>query len=81
MSDSGLYRKERIERLLHELLYEVERGMMEREIDETLVFSFYVPISNAIHDGVVHCRFETRPVPRIYMSPEDIEPRLKLVKS
>ena len=81
MSDNGLYRMERIERLLHELRYEVERGMLEREIDETLSFNFYVPLSTSIPGGVVHCRFETRPLPRIYMSPEDIEPRLKLVKS
>ncbi len=46
MSDPTNFRKERIEKLLHELRYEVERGMMEHDIDETLQFKFYVPISS-----------------------------------
>lgn len=74
-------RKERIERLLEQLRYEVERGMMEREIEETMGFRFYVPISNEIKEGVVFCEFRTRPVHRSSMSPDDIQPRLKLVKS
>jgi len=77
MSDE--YRKERIERLLKELEYEVTRGMMDGEIDETLVFQFYVPISKRIPDGVVVCRFETRPVQRHFMAPADLRPRLKIV--
>jgi hypothetical protein len=74
------YRKERIERLLCELRYEVERGMMEREIDEEMGFRFYVPISNKIPDGVVLCEFRTTPISRWNMGSHDIEPRLKLVK-
>lgn len=61
MSD---FRMERIEKLLNELRYEVSRGIMEREIEETISFSFIVPVSGAIPDGVVQCSFETRPVPR-----------------
>jgi len=80
MSDKSNFRMERIQKLLHELRYEVERGMMENEIDETLGYRFYVPISRAIKDGVVMCEFRTRPVPRHYMSPDDLTPRLKLVK-
>jgi hypothetical protein len=72
------YRLERIERLLSELRYEVERGMMEREIDETIGFEFYVPISHSIPDGVVHCQFRTRPMSRMFAEPG--EPRLKVVK-
>jgi hypothetical protein len=53
MADPTNFRQERIEKLLHELRYEVERGMMERDIDETMGFRFYVPISNAIPSGVV----------------------------
>lgn len=81
MPDPTNFRRERIEKLLHELRYEVERGMMERDIDETMGFRFYVPISNAIPDGVVFCEFRTRPVPRHMMNPDDLQPRLKLVKA
>lgn len=80
MADPTNFRRERIEKLLHELRYEVERGMMERDIDEEIGFRFYVPISNKIPDGVVFCEFRTRPIPRHAMSPDYLEPRLKLVK-
>jgi len=80
MSETSNIRRERIERLLNELRYEVERGMLEREIDEEMGFRFYVPISNKIPDGVVFCEFRTRPVPRNVMSPDDIQPRLRVVK-
>lgn len=80
MPDPTNFRQERIEKLLHELRYEVERGMMERDIDEELTFRFYVPISSKIPDGVVFCQFRTRPIPRYMMDPEDLQPRLKLVK-
>jgi hypothetical protein len=65
---------------LHELRYEVERGMLEKDIDETIGFRFYVPLCRAIPDGVVFCEFHTRPVPRYYMHPDDLQPRLRLVK-
>ena len=80
MSDPTNFRRERIEKLLHELRYEVERGMMERDIDETLGFRFYVPLSNKIPGGVVFCEFRTRPIPRYMMTPDDFQPRLKLVE-
>lgn len=80
MNNPGLYRKERIERLIRELQYEIQRGMMEREIDETIHFSFYVPLSSVIPDGVVYCTFQTRPMPRYAMSVDQLTPRLKLVK-
>lgn len=66
---------------MRELEYEVTRGMMEKEIGEEMGFRFYVPISNKIPDGVVFCEFRTRPVQRVMMSPDDLQPRLKLVKS
>jgi len=44
MADATSFRQERIEKLLHELRYEIERGMMEADIDETMGFRFYVPI-------------------------------------
>lgn len=55
------YRIERIERLLSELEYEIVRGMMDGEIEETIQFRFIVPVSKIIPKGVVECRFETRP--------------------
>lgn len=79
-SETPNFRQERIEKLLHELRYEVERGMMEREINETMGFRFFVPISQAIPDGVVFCEFSTRPVPRYTMSLDDLTPRLRIVK-
>lgn len=71
------YRWGRIERLLHELRYEIERGMMEREIDETIGYRFFVPLSSQIPDGIVHCEFRTRPVPRYYMLDNDMLEALK----
>lgn len=75
-------RKERIERMLHELRYEVEVGMLQGDIDESIGFEFFVPTSKAILNGVVHCSFRTRPMHRQYalghMGMD--EPRLKLVK-
>lgn len=79
MADTTNFRMERIEKLLHELRYEVERGMVEADIDETIGFEFIVPISKAIPHGVVHCRFVTRPMPRHAVGPLFCEPRLRLV--
>jgi len=79
MTDKTNFRQERIEKLLHELRYEVERGMLERDIDESLGFRFYVPISNQIPDGVVLCEFRTRPIHRVEMDHRDIHPRLRIV--
>lgn len=73
-------RKERIEKMLHELRYEVEVGMIQGDIDETLVFEFIVPVSKAIPLGVVMCSFRTRPVPGHTAHPGHFEPRLKVVK-
>ena len=79
MSDPTNFRQERIEKLLHELRYEIERGMMSREIDEEMGFRFYVPVSSKIPDGVVFCEFRTRPVPRHHMSLDASQPRLTVV--
>lgn len=81
MADPTNFRMERIEKLLHELRYEVERGMVEADIDETITFRFYVPVSHAIPDGVVFCQFSTRPVPRHMMHPADLQPRLRVVSN
>jgi len=80
MADPTNFRIERIEKLLNELRYEVERGMLEQDIDETLQFRFFVPLSRRIPDGVVFCEFRTRPTHRYEVFPDDLEPRLRLIK-
>jgi len=74
------YRKERIDRLLHELKYEITRGMMEQEIDEFIGFQFIVPVSQSIKDGVVICKFETRPMPHYHAALGNAKMNLKVVK-
>jgi hypothetical protein len=74
-------RMERIDRLLQELRYEVQRGMMEGEVDESLGFRFIVPVSKTFKNGVVHCEFRTRPSPypmHNFDGPNG--PRLRVVK-
>lgn len=82
MADELNIRMERIQRLLGELRYECERGMMENEVDETFHYQFFVPISRSLEGGVVMCRFETRPILAAHMpwNGGDYEPRLKVVK-
>lgn len=78
VSKGAEYRRERIERLLHELKYEITRGMMEREIEEEMGFRFIVPVTKHFKTGVVMCEFRTQPVPN-YLGLGDDNPRLKLV--
>lgn len=80
MTDPTNFRQERIEKLLKELEYEVTRGMLEKDIPEEMGFRFYVPISNKIPDGVVACEFRTRPITRLAMHIDDLQPRLRLVR-
>jgi len=71
----------RIERLLKELRYEVERGMMEGEIHERIGYRFIIPRSKELPvDGVVLCQFETRPTPAHYVHGLEDRPGLKLVE-
>ena len=81
MTDTTNFRMERIEKLLHELEYEVTRGMMEADIEEEIGFCFIVPISKAIPKGIVRCEFRTRPMPDYYRTMEDLKPRLRIVSS
>lgn len=74
-------KQERIEKLLFELQYEIEVGMMQGEIDETLSFQFIVPVSKTMPEGVVMCRFNTRPMHKQNAFGIGLEePRLKVVK-
>lgn len=81
VADTTNFRRERIEKLLYELRYEIERGMLEREIEETLSFRFYVPLSRSIPYGVVSCMFVTRPVHRSEIIGDAMQLRLRIVKS
>lgn len=71
-------RRERIEKLLYELKYEITRGILEDEIDEELGFTFVVPRSRKLPKGVVFCSFTTRPTLSHNISPDEL--RLKVVK-
>jgi hypothetical protein len=77
---SANYRQERIERLLNELRYEIERGMMEGEIEEEIGFRFFVPTSKKIPGGCVRCEFRTKPSIDRYLHGDEYEPRLRVVK-
>lgn len=71
---------ERIEKLLAELRYEVEVGMLQGELEEEIGFQFIVPVSRTFpKGGVVMCEFRTRPVPNAYSAMTG-ESRLKVVK-
>lgn len=74
------WREERIEKLLNELRYEIERGLHERELNESMGFIFYYPLSRSIPDGVVMGEFRLRPLPRYGMHPDHIQPRLRVIK-
>lgn len=80
MTQEAEYRKERIDRLLHELKYEITRGMMEQEIDEIIGFEFIVPVSQSIKDGVIICKFETTPMPHYHLRLGNKKMNLKLVE-
>ena len=73
------YRVERVDRLLAELRYEITRGMIEGELDESLGFRFVVPCSKSIPEGVVWCEFITRPRLRHWVGMVE-EPKLRVVK-
>lgn len=57
------YRMERIERLLNELRYEIEIGMLQGEIEESLGMNWIIPTSKTIPKGIVMCQFKTYPSP------------------
>ena len=79
MSEETNVRWERIQRLLNELRYEITRGMLDGEVDETLGMEFVVPISRELKNGVVYCQFRTRPTLSVpFLSRE--ESRLRIVK-
>lgn len=81
MSDENNYRWQRIERLFEELKYELTRGMLEGEIDESVGFRFIVPVSKAVPGGVVFCEFRSRPIPAHGVPFDGFSaPKLRVVK-
>ncbi|WP_333676821.1 hypothetical protein [Dyella sp.] len=72
-------RMERIERILEELRYEITRGMMDGEIEETTVYQFVVPVSKELPGGVVLCQLRTRPMLAAQVHPDLFDPRLKVI--
>jgi hypothetical protein len=75
------YRQERIERLLHELRHEIERGVINREIPEHMAFRFMVPVSVRGPSYVVACKFELRSVERKMMDfNEEDSGRLRVIE-
>jgi hypothetical protein len=58
MSADGDMRRDRIERLLRELEYEITRGIMEREIDPRMGMSRILPGGPT---GYVSISFDVRP--------------------
>ena len=82
MSENN-FREERIEKLLRELRYEIERGLAEREIEEEMHFQFIFPRSQRIPNGLVFCQFRMRPITNfdaMAMNPEMLVPKLRVVK-
>lgn len=59
MPDGANIRRERIERLLRELEYEVTRGIMEREIEPQMGWSTIMPGGPT---GEVIAEFRVRPL-------------------
>lgn len=79
MSEAAKIRKERIERLLSELQYELVRGLTDGEIDEEMHWRYVLPMSKAIPGGVVTMAFVMRPAPT-YAVPTSwgFEPNVRL---
>ena len=81
VQDGKSYRWQRIERLFEELRYEITRGMMEGEIEESLGYRFIIGVSKTYPTrGVVDCEFRARPVENMAFLNGPVEPRLKVVK-
>jgi len=71
MSDGANIRRERIERLLRELEYEVTRGVMDREIEPQMGWSKIMPGGPT---GEVVAEFRVRPLARGQWHMDDRSP-------
>lgn len=78
MGDDASFRRDRIERLLRELEYEITRGVMGREIEPRMGMEKIIPGGPT---GYVTMRFDVRPSDgRSFMSGDQM-PRLRVVGS
>lgn len=59
MTEGANIRAERIERLLHDLEYEIVRGVMEREIEPSMAWTKIMPGGPT---GTVVAEFRVRPL-------------------
>ena len=76
MDDANI-RRERIERLLAELQYEITRGVMQREIEPEMGWSKIMPGGPT---GTVIAEFRVRPCNKVEWSFDDRQPpRLRSV--
>lgn len=77
MSADADMRRERIERLLRELEYEITRGVMEREIEPRMGLSKILPGGPT---GYVFLRLDLRPDDGTMLPREDM-PRLRVISN
>lgn len=76
MDDANI-RRERIERLLRELEYEITRGVMEREIEPRMGWSKIMPGGPT---GTVMAEFRVRPLSENEWHMDDRQPpRLRVI--
>lgn len=76
--ESANIRRERIERLLRELKYEITRGVMEREIEPRMGMEKIIPGGPT---GYVTFRLDVRPSDGRSFAMQDQMPRLRVVGS
>lgn len=76
MATDGDMRRERIDRLLRELEYEITRGVMQQEIEPSFGFVRIMPGGPT---GEVTMRLEVRPSHGDPFFREDSRPRLRVV--
>lgn len=61
MTTDARMRVDRIDRLLRELRYEIERGIMDNEISEQMSYDFVIPMSRTMSNGCVVFQFRLFP--------------------
>jgi hypothetical protein len=73
-------RQERIERLIADLTYEIQRGIMEKDIEEHLQYD-HVEIPSREADAFIHIQIRVKPVKREILAYRgNPPPGLRIVK-
>lgn len=80
MSESADFRLRRIEKLLHELEYEITRGVMEREIEPDLHMSKIFPCAGR-GDGLALLEVHLSPTHKYSSHAYNVRPMLRIVKN